>query len=532
MQDHVKACLAQGRTALGIEFGSTRIKAILVDERNVPVASGSHEWENRHDNGIWTYTLEDIRCGLQDCYAQLAKDVAERYGVPLRTVGALGISAMMHGYMVFDRQDRLLVPFRTWRNNTAAEAGERLTELFNYHIPARWSVAHLYQAILNGETHVRDIAFQTTLEGYVHWLLTGKKVIGIGEASGMFPVDPATKQYDRELLAKFDHLVAGRVPFRLEDILPAILLAGEDAGRLTEAGARLLDPTGNLQPGIPLCPPEGDAGTGMVATNAVKKRTGNVSAGTSVFAMIVLEKALSKPYPEIDLVTTPVGDLVGMVHCNNCTSDINGWVNLFGEFAKLAGVDIPKWKLFDMLYFASEKGDCDCGGLLAYNYVSNEHVTRVEKGRPLFVRTAEGKFNLANFMRTHLYSAFGALKVGCDIMLKEEGVGLDRITGHGGLFKTERVGQRYLAAAINAPVTVMQTAGEGGAWGMAILANYRITKRAGESLEAYLDERVFAGQEGVTLAPDPADVAGFEEYKKRYVAGLPIVREAARSLKY
>ena len=532
MQNHAKACIESGNTALGIEFGSTRIKAILVDEKNTPIASGSHEWENRHDNGIWTYTLEDIRTGLQDCYAQLASDVRSKYGVPLTTVGALGISAMMHGYMVFDKDGKLLVPFRTWRNNTAAEAGDKLTELFNYHIPARWSIAHLYQAILNGETHVREIAFQTTLEGYVHWMLTGEKVIGIGEASGMFPIDPATRQYDSGMLAKFNNLVAGRVPFRVEDILPKILVAGEDAGRLTPEGAKFLDPTGTLQSGVPLCPPEGDAGTGMVATNAIKKRTGNVSAGTSVFAMIVLEKELSKPYPEIDLVTTPVGDLVGMVHCNNCTSDINGWVNLFGEFAQLAGVEIPKWKLYDMLYFKSEEGDKDCGGLLAYNYVSNEHVTKVEKGRPLFARTAEGKFTLANFMRTHLYSAFGALKVGCDIMLKEEGVKLDRITGHGGLFKTERVGQSYLAAAINAPVTVMKTAGEGGAWGMAILANYLITKKEGESLERYLDERVFAGQEGVTIAPDPADVAGFEEFKKRYVAGLPIVREATRSLKY
>ena len=462
---NAKEYIESGRTALGIEFGSTRIKAILVDENNTPIASGSHEWENQHINGIWTYSLDAIREGLQDCYARMAADVKEKYGVTLTTVGAMGFSAMMHGYMVFDKNDEILVPFRTWRNNTAAEAGEKLTELFNYHIPARWSIAHLYQAILNGEEHVKDIVFQTTLEGYVHWKLTGRKVLGIGEASGMFPVDPETKQYDKVMLKKFNDLVKGKVPFKVEDILPDILLAGENAGTLTEEGAKFLDPTGNLKAGIPLCPPEGDAGTGMVATNSVRKRTGNVSAGTSVFAMIVLEKELSKPYPEIDLVTTPVGDLVGMVHCNNCTSDINGWVNMFGEFAALAGVEIPKWKLYDMLYFESEKGDKDCGGLLAYNYVSNEHVTKVEKGRPLFVRTAEGKFNLANFMRTHLYAAFGALKVGCDIMLKEEGVKLDRITGHGGLFKTERVGQSYLAAAINAPVTVMKTAGEGGAWG-------------------------------------------------------------------
>ena len=520
-----------GRTALGIEFGSTRIKAVLVDEQNKPLASGSHEWENRHIGHIWSYTLEDIVGGLQHCYASLAADVKEKYHVTLTTVGAIGISAMMHGYMVFDKENNLLVPFRTWRNNTAAYAGERLTELFGYHIPARWSVAHLYQAILDGEPHVKDIVYQTTLEGYVHWLLTGKKVIGVGEASGMFPVDPATKQYNRRMLGQFNELIRGKVPFKVEDILPEILLAGEDAGRLTEEGAKILDPTGNLKAGIPLCPPEGDAGTGMVATNSVKKRTGNVSAGTSVFAMIVLEKELSKPYPEIDLVTTPVGDLVGMVHCNNCTSDLNAWVGVFGEFASLLGVDLPKWKLYDTLYFASEEGDKDCGGLLSYNYVSNEHVTNVEHGRPLFVRQADSNFTLANFMRCHLYSAFGALKVGCDIMLKEEGVKLDRITGHGGLFKTERVGQSYLAAAINAPVTVMKTAGEGGAWGMAILANYMIRRAEGESLEDYLENEVFKGQEGVTLAPDPADVAGFEAFAKRYVEGLPIVREAVHSLK-
>ena len=531
MEQNYKQLIEQGKTALGIEFGSTRIKAVLVDDQNKPIAQGSHEWENRHIGHIWSYTLEDIETGLQAAYADMAKNVKEQYGVTLTTIGAIGFSAMMHGYMVFDKAGKLLVPFRTWRNNTAAYAGDRLTEVFGYHIPARWSIAHLYQAILDNEEHVKDIAFQTTLEGYVHWMLTGKKVIGIGEASGMFPVDPATKQYNKKMLAQFNELVKGKVGFKVEDILPQILVAGEDAGHLTQAGAKFLDPSGNLKAGIPLCPPEGDAETGMVATNAIKPRTGNVSAGTSIFAMIVLEKTLSKAYPEIDLVMTPVGDLVGMVHCNNCTSDLNGWVNMFGEFAALLGVEIPKWKLYDTLYFESEKGDKDCGGLLAYNYVSNEHVTNVEHGRPLFVRKADGNFNLANFMRTHLYSAFGALKVGCDIMLKEEGVKLDKITGHGGLFKTERVGQSYLAAAINAPVTVMKTAGEGGAWGMAVLANYLIQKKSGESLDTYLEERVFNGQEGTTLAPDPKDVAGFEEFAKRYVEGLPIVREAVYSLK-
>ena len=527
MADNVKKLIQSGKTALGIEFGSTRIKAILVDENNNPIASGAHDWENRYENGIWTYSLEDIWTGVRHCYQEMAVDVKNKYGVTLTTIGAIGFSAMMHGYMVFDGKGEQLVPFRTWRNNNAAPAAEKLTELFNYHIPARWSVAHLYQAILNGEEHVKNIAFQTTLEGYVHWKLTGRKVIGIGEASGMFPIDIATKQYNEGMLAKFDALVADKnLPFRLKDILPKILVAGEEAGRLTEEGARLLDPSGQLQAGIPFCPPEGDAGTGMVATNSVRPRTGNVSAGTSVFAMIVLEKELSKSYDAIDLVTTPVGDLVGMVHCNNCTSDLNAWVDLFGEFAALAGLELPKWKLYDLLYYNSENGDKDCGGLLAYNYVSNEHITEVEEGRPLFVRTSESRMNLANFMRAHLFAALGALKVGCDIMLKEEGVKLDAITGHGGLFKTERVGQSYLAAAINAPVTVMKTAGEGGAWGIAILANYVVTHTAGQGLAEYLDERVFKGQEGVTLAPDPENVAGFEAFAERYVKGLPIVRKA------
>lgn len=526
-----KKLIQDGKTALGIEFGSTRIKAVLVDGNNLPIASGSHDWENRLENGIWTYSEEDIASGLQDVYAKLKKDVKEKYGVTLERIGAMGISAMMHGYLVFDKNDRLLVPFRTWRNNNAAEAADKLTEIFNYHIPARWSVAHLYQAILNKEEHVKKIAFQTTLEGYVHWLLTGKKVIGVGEASGMFPVDPKTRQYDSEMIKAFDGLLAvNDVPFTTKEILPEILLAGENAGTLTAEGAKFLDPAGDLESGIPFCPSEGDAGTGMVATNSVKPRTGNVSAGTSVFAMIVLEKELSKPYPEIDLVTTPVGDLVGMVHCNNCTSDLNAWVNVFGEFAALAGVDIPKWKLYDMLYFEGEKGDKDCGGLLSYNYVSGENITEVDAGRPLLVRTPESKFTLANMMRSHLYSAFGTLKVGCDIMLKEEGVKLDRITGHGGIFKTERVGQSFLAAALGVPVTLMKTAGEGGAWGMAVLANYLIQKDKGETLADYLENKVFAGQEGVTLAPDPEDEKGFNTFTERYKKGLPIVRQAVKNM--
>ncbi len=522
--------IIEGKTALGIEFGSTRIKAVLVDENNTPIASGAHDWENRHVGHIWTYTLGDIHEGLCDCYAKLKADVKEKYGVTLTKIGAIGISAMMHGYMVFDSKGKMLAPFLTWRNNTAAQAAELLTELFQYHIPARWSIAHLYQAVLNGEAHVNEIAFQTTLEGYVHWLLTGKKVIGIGEASGMFPVDPKTKWYNERMLEQFNDLVKGKVPFQVQEILPEILEAGENAGVLTKEGALFLDPTGDLEDGIPFCPPEGDAGTGMVATNSIKPRTGNVSAGTSVFAMIVLENELQKVHSEIDLVTTPVGDLVGMVHCNNCTSDLNAWIHIFEEFANVLGVNISKQKLFETLLFKAEEGEKDCGGLLSYNYVSNEHVTNIRHGRPTFVRTADADFNLANLMRTHLYSAFGTLKVGCDIMLKEEGVKLDRITGHGGLFKTERVGQSVLAAAINAPVTVMHTAGEGGAWGMAILANYLLAKARWASLEDYLDGSVFKSQEGVTISPDPLDVAGFEEFSGRYVSGLSIVREAIDKL--
>lgn len=522
--------IQEGRTALGIEFGSTRIKAVLVDEQNSTLASGSHEWENRYINGLWTYSQEDVLFGLKDVYAKLKSDVKEKYGLTLKKIGAIGVSAMMHGYLVFNKKNELLTPFRTWRNNNAAKAAEKLTEIFNYHIPARWSIAHLYQAILNKESHVKEISFQTTLEGYVHWLLTGKKVIGVGEASGMFPVDPKTKRYYPQMLERFNELIEGEVPFKAEEILPEILLAGQNAGTLTKEGAKLLDPTGDLESGIPFCPPEGDAGTGMVATNAVKRRTGNVSAGTSVFAMIVLEKELSKPHPEIDLVTTPAGDLVGMVHCNNCTSDLNAWVDLFGEFAALAGLDLPKSKLYDLLYYKAEEGDKDCGGLLAYNYVSGENITGVEKGRPLFARTPDSKFTLANAMRSHLYSAFATLKIGCDIMLEEEGVKLDKITGHGGIFKTERVGQSFLAAALGVPVTIMKTAGEGGAWGMAALANFLIQKREGEELEDYLENRVFSGQTGVTLPPDLEIQKGFETFITRYKKGLPVVKQAVSDM--
>lgn len=523
-------CISEGKAVLGIEFGSTRIKAVLIDEDYNPIASGAHDWENRLENGIWTYSLDDIWTGLQDCYSKLVEDVKAQYGITLTRFAAIGFSAMMHGYMPFNKEGELMVPFRTWRNTLQEQASNELTKLFNFHIPQRWSIAHLYQALLNGEEHVKDIDYITTLEGYIHWKLTGKKVLGIGENSGMFPIDSDTKYYNKKMIAQFDELVADKgFPWKLEDIMPGVLVAGEDAGVLTEEGAKLLDVSGNLEAGIPLCPPEGDAGTGMVATNAVAKRTANVSAGTSSFSMAVLEKDLSQAYDEIDLVTTPTGAAVAMVHCNNCTSDLNAWVNIFKEFAESFGMKVDMNELFGTLYNKAMEGDADCGGLLAYNYFSGEHITGFEEGRPLFVRKPDSKFNLANFMRVHLLTSLGVLKVGNDILAKE-GVKLDKITGHGGLFKTPVVGQKLLAAALNCPVTVMETAGEGGAWGIALLAAYMVQKEEGETLEAFLDKKVFAGEEGTTLAPDAKDVEGFNEFIKRYNAGLPIERAAVESL--
>lgn len=530
-KENIKAMIESGNTALGLEFGSTRIKAVLIDADHNPIASGDHVWENRLDNGIWTYTLDDIWTGLRDSYKKMAEDVKAKYDTELTTIGAIGFSAMMHGYMAFDKEGKLLVPFRTWRNSTTGPAAEALTELFQYNIPQRWSISHLYQAILNEEEHVKDIDFFTTLAGYIHWQLTGEKVLGVGDASGMFPINPETKDYDVEKIEKFDALVADKnFPWKLRDILPKALNAGDKAGVLTEEGAKLLDETGKLQAGILLCPPEGDAGTGMAATNSVAKRTGNVSAGTSVFAMIVLEKELQKVYPEIDLVTTPDGSLVGMVHANNCTSDLNAWVGLFKEFAENFGIEVDMNKLFGTLYNKALEGDADCGGLLSYGYLSGENITDVSEGRPMFVRSPESNFNLANFMRVHLFTALGALKVGMDILLKEEKVEIDSILGHGGLFKTKGVGQGILAAAINAPVSVMETAGEGGPWGMALLASYMINKAEGESLQNYLTEKVFAGNAGTSMDPDPKDVEGFEVFIERYKKGVAIEQEAVRSL--
>ncbi len=526
MKEYIEA----GKAVLGIEFGSTRIKAVLIGEDRSPIASGSHDWENSLENGIWTYSLDAIWAGLQDCYAKMAEDVKAQYGAEITSLSAIGFSGMMHGYMAFDKNDELLVPFRTWRNTITEQASEQLTELFGYPIPQRWSIAHLYQAMLNGEEHVKDITFITTLAGYIHWMLSGEKVMGIGEASGMFPIDIEAKDFNKRMIAQFDEK-AEAYPWKLEDILPKVLLAGDDAGKLTEKGAKLLDPTGTLKPGAPMCPPEGDAGTGMAATNSVRVRTGNISAGTSVFGMVVLEHELKEVHHEIDLVTTPDGNLVGMVHCNNCTSDLNAWVNCFKEFLESLGVDVSMPKIYDAFYYEAEKGDPDCGGLLAYNYFSGEHTTGFEEGRPLFVRKPDNKFSFANFAKVNLYTALGALKAGLDIMLVGEGVKLDRITGHGGLYKTPRVGQQITANAINAPVSVMKTAGEGGAWGIALLADYMISKEDGETLDAYLENKVFAGNEGSVIDPQPDEVDGFNEFMKRYKTGLAIERAAVDNLR-
>lgn len=527
---NAKESIVNGKAALGIEFGSTRIKAVLVDENCKALAVGSYQWENQLVDGVWTYSLEAIHTGLQACYKALAEKVQGQYGVPLKKLASLGISAMMHGYMAFNEKDELLVPFRTWRNTMTEEAAAKLTQEFQVNVPERYSISHLYQAVLRKEPHVKDIAFFTTLAGYIHWQLTGEKVLGVGDASGMFPIDCSTKDYDKEKLAKFDKLVEEyHFPWTLKDILPKSLTAGEKAGVLTEAGAKMLDPTGTLEAGVPMCPPEGDAGTGMVATNSVKVRTGNVSAGTSVFAMIVMEKALNNLHTEIDLVTTPAGDLVAMVHCNNCTSDINTWVNLFEEFAEAAGMKIDRGQLFDLLFKKALEGEPDCGGLLSYNYFSGESITGFDEGRPLFVRHANDKVSLANFMRVHLFTALGALKNGLDILLKEEKVPVDKIYGHGGFFTVPGAGQKIMAAAMNTPVSVMDTASEGGAWGIAVLAQYLVTG-AGKDLADYLDQEVFAGQTGTTLEPDASDVKGFDDFLVRYNKGLAIERAAVESI--
>ena len=526
---NVKELIESGKAVMGLEFGSTRIKAVLIGEDFAPVASGAHDWENRYENGVWTYSLDDIHNGIQDCYRDLKEDVKKQYGVDLKKLAAIGISGMMHGYLPFDKDGKLLVPFRTWRNTITGEAAAALTKEFDFNIPQRWSIAHLYQAILNGEDHVKDITFFTTLAGYIHWRLTGQKVMGVGEASGMFPINDDTRDFDKKMTDKFNALISGKgFAWKLEDILPKVLNAGDDAGKLTEDGARFLDPSGDLEAGIPLCPPEGDAGTGMAATNSVAKRTGNVSAGTSFFAMVVLERSLNKVHEELDMVTTPDGAPVAMAHCNNGTTDLNGWVNLFKEYEEAKGNKPDMGELYGLLYNKALEGDKNCGGLLAYNYNAGEAITGLNAGRPLFVRTPDAKFTLANFMRSHLYASLATLKIGCDILFKEENVKVDKLYGHGGFFKTKGVGQSMLAAAMNAPVAVMKTAGEGGPWGMALLAKYMLDGK-GTELGTYLSDKVFGGDGGEVMAPDPADVKGFDEYTEAYKKTLKAEAAAAEN---
>jgi sugar (pentulose or hexulose) kinase len=524
---NVGDAITQGRTALGIELGSTRIKAVLIGPDHAPIAVGSHDWENQFVDRVWTYSLDAVWSGLQSCYAALASDVRQRHGVELTTVGSLGISAMMHGYLAFDADDELLTPFRTWRNTNTGDAAERLTAEFGHNIPHRWSIAHLYQAMLNGEDHVGRIGHLTTLAGYVHWKLTGQQVLGIGDASGMFPIDLATGGYDTAMVATFDRLAAeAGVELRVAEVLPGILRAGERAGELTSTGASLLDPTGQLRPGAPMCPPEGDAGTGMVATNSVAPRTGNVSAGTSVFAMVVLERELSRVHHELDLVTTPAGDLVAMVHCNNGASELNAWVGLFAEFAAALGAAADTSAVFETLFTAALRGAPDCGGLLAYNYLSGEPITGLEEGRPLFLRSPDGVFDLATFIRTHLFASLATLRIGMDVLLKVEGVRLDRMFAHGGLFKTRGVAQRFLAAAIDTPVSVGEVAAEGGAWGIAVLAAFLTGRTPEQALADYLNAQVFVDSKLETTEPDAGDVAGFEAFIRRYTAALPVERAA------
>ncbi len=531
----IRELIDAGKTAIGIEFGSTRIKAVMVDLAGKPIAQGSHGWENQFENGVWTYSLDMIWKGLQDAYSDLAADVKKQYDTVIKTTGAIGFSAMMHGYMAFDSSDKLLVPFRTWRNTITEEAAKELTGEFNFNIPQRWSIAHLHQAILKGEDHVGDIAFFTTLAGYIHWQLSGEKVLGVGDASGMFPIDSTTRNYNEKYLDIYDGILAKKgIAWKIRDILPKVKVAGEAAGILTAEGAAKLDVSGNLQAGIPMCPPEGDAGTGMVATNSVAVRTGNVSAGTSIFAMVVMERALSKVHEEIDVVTTPVGDDVAMVHCNNCTSDINAWANIFKEYSQMMGIEVDTDKLYTTLFKAALDGTPDCGGLVGFNYFSGEPVTGFDEGRPVFARKVNADFSFANFMRLHLYSAVSTLKVGLDILFKEEDVKVDKLFGHGGFFKTREVGQRIMSAATGGPITVMETAGEGGAWGMAVLALYLMKTGGnvteGVSLSDYLKDDIFAGEEGTTVTASDEEVSGFNEYMKTFTSALELERAAIEAV--
>ena len=520
-----------GKTSLGIEFGSTRIKAVLIDDTYRTIATGDYGWASHLEDGLWSYTREDIWHGLRSAYSSMAQNVEAAYGEKLIRVGHIGFSAMMHGYLAFDRGGELLVPFRTWQNTNTSEAHEKLSELFQYNIPERWSIAHLYQAVLNKEEHIGKVDYVTTLAGYVHWKLTGKKVLGVGDASGMFPIDPIMHTYETEFIEKFNAIpeVAAQ-PWKLADLLPEPLVAGTPAGTLTEEGAKLLDPTGTLQPGITFAPPEGDAGTGMVATNSVRVRTGNVSAGTSIFAMVVLEHKLERLHPEVDLVTTPAGDLAGMSHANNFTSDLNAWVGLFGQFAAAIGTPVDAGTLYGALFRAAIADDVDsnCGGLINYPFRSGEFLAGLPEGRPLFARGPEARMSLGNFMRAQLFSAFSPVKIGMDVMTKDEGVAVDSLVGHGGIFTTPKVAQKILAAAFDTPIKVMSTAAEGGAWGMAVLADY--LWHADQPLDEFLDVRVFADAASTTENPDEGDVAGFEEFFDRFRKGLPIEHTAIQTI--
>lgn len=527
--ENVKNIILNAETALGIEFGSTRIKSVLVDLNGSPLASGSFDWENSYKNGVWTYSLDEVFEGLRASFAALKKSVYDKFGVKLETVGSMGISGMMHGYLAFDKDGAQLAEFRTWRNTITAEAAEKLSALFDFNIPQRWSIAHLYQAILNGEEHVGRVDFIATLAAYVHYRLTGERVIGVGEASGMFPIDSSINDYDVAMLDKFDGCVADKgFPWRLRDILPRVLVAGERAGTLTAEGAAMLDPTGEFRPGVPMCPPEGDAGTGMVATNSVAVRTGNVSAGTSIFLMVVLEKALSKLYPEIDMVTTPSGKPVAMVHCNNCSGEIDAWAGLFTSMCSALGMDISIYKVLDKMFESALSGDKDCGGLVAFNYISGEVITGLDSGKPLFLRGPESKFNLPNFARAQLCSAAATLSIGMEILAGEH-VKIDKLLGHGGYFKAPLAGQKIMAAALEAPVSVMKTAGEGGPWGIALLASYMQNKAEGETLEAFLDSRVFSNEDAFEVKPDPEDIAGFKKFLDNYKKSLPVEKAAVEA---
>ena len=520
--------IKQGKTSLGIEFGSTRIKAVLVDFSGEVLGIGFHDWENSLTDGIWTYPLDEIHAGLKKCYSSLRKNVEEKYGVTLKKIGSMGVSAMMHGLMAFDKEGKLLTPFKTWRNSDTEAAADELTRAFDFNIPLRWTIAHIYQAVLDKKDYVKELDFAVTLAGYIHFKLTGERVIGVGDAAGIFPIENGN--YNEKMVKDFEKLALDKgYNIKLMEILPKVLSAGDDGGCLTSDGAAFLDESGSLEAGVPMCPPEGDAGTGMVATNSVAVGTGNVSAGTSIFAMLVLEKGLSKLYREIDMVITPDGYPVAMAHANNCTSDLNAWVNIFKEFAELFGIKADMGELYGRLYNASLSGDKDCGGLLSYGYYSGEGIVHLNEGRPLFARMPDSKFNLANFMRSHLYASLGAVKIGLDILLKDEKVKVTKIMGHGGLFKTPMVAQSYLAAAVNAPVTVMDTAGEGGPWGMAVLASYLLNKD-NMSLSEYLERVIFKDAKGTTIEPDVRDTAGLEAYMERYKAGLEVEKRAVEML--